>query len=1020
VSPETLRILVADDEQTILDLYQAVLSSQKKQQQIVAEMEELETKLFGEKEPDFPTFSCELVKCQQGPQAVEMVKMALESEQPFAVAFLDVRMPPGPDGIWTAEQIRALDPFIEIVIVTAYADITPKDFAHRIPPAHRLLYLQKPLHAQEIYQFVSALGAKWYTEQALRNIHAELENRIAQRTHEFTLANQQLREDIVQREKVEKALLESESKYRELFENAHDLIQSVAPDGHFLFVNSAWLHTFGFTREELSGLHLFDLIHPESLTHCQTLFLKVMQGEALHNIEAKFLTRKGQTIIVEGNAVPRIVDGHVVATHGFFRDVTIRKQAEEHLQQLKKAIQTMQLGVIITDLDGRISYINVAGAEMHGYQVEELFGQDISVLSAPALRRSLTLPQIKNWKGLIRESMNIRKDGVTFPVWLMSEVVQDARGEPSAIVTSCENITERKQAEEALRRSEERYRIVLESAPEPVVVYDMEKRIVYFNPAFSRVFGWTLEESFGEMLDFIPLEKSSEAEWLFEKISSGEIISGIETHRLTRDGNRVEVSISGAGFFDRHGRLQGSVLTLQDITLRKRTEEEINFLAYHDILTRLPNRRSFYLRLEDKIVQSHNQDDDKRRAKGHKWALLFLDLDRFKDVNDTLGHDVGDEVLKLVAARIENFLRKSDYIFRLGGDEFTIILNDLIDSTDVAKVADKIRKEISLPYSIKNHPIYITGSIGISIYPDDGSNVESLVKNADMAMYAAKEAKQGYRFFTEEMNKKALERMILENNLRNALQHNQFVLFYQPMVDNRNQIVEVEALLRWRHPELGMINPAQFIPLAEETGMIIPIGKWVLHTACQQISLWHQKGYSDLCGAINLSTRQFKEPDLVDMIEQVLQLTGLPPECLKLELTESGIMENPEQAIAKMQNLRAKGIHFSIDDFGTGYSSLNYLKRFPIDTLKIDRSFVADCITDKDDQEIIKTIIAMARNLNMNTVAEGVETKEQLEFLIRHECQVMQGYYFGRPMPADEFEKCLQCRSLIGAKRMEH
>jgi diguanylate cyclase (GGDEF)-like protein len=416
------------------------------------------------------------------------------------------------------------------------------------------------------------------------------------------------------------------------------------------------------------------------------------------------------------------------------------------------------------------------------------------------------------------------------------------------------------------------------------------------------------------------------------------------------------------------------------------------------------------MRLEDKLVQSYSQDGEKRRVARHNWALLFLDLDKFKHVNDTLGHDVGDDLLKAVAARLQHCVRKSDYIFRLGGDEFTIILNDLINDADVAKVAQKIQEEVGRPCRIRDNELYITVSIGISVYPNDGEDVETLVKNADMAMYAAKEEGQGYRFFTEGMHRQALERMILESNLRNALHRNQFVLYYQPLVDDRHRIIGMEALLRWQHPELGMISPAKFIPLAEETGDIVPIGKWVLHTACQQARKWYDMGYEELYVAVNLSTRQFKEPDLVDTVEQVLETTGLPQECLKLEITEGGIMENPEQVIAKMKLLRAKGIRFSIDDFGTGYSSLSYLKRFPIDILKIDRSFVTDSPTNKDDQEIIKTIISMARNLNMDTVAEGVETEEQLDFLARQGCHMMQGYYFGRPMPADKFEDMLHTR----------
>jgi diguanylate cyclase (GGDEF)-like protein/PAS domain S-box-containing protein len=885
--PGQLRILAVDDEQATLDLYHQVLSPEKNErQEMFLEIGALAGKLFGETMVRTQSLSFDLVVCRQGDEAVEAVRTSLEENVPFAVAFLDIRMPPGPDGIWVAEQIRALDPHIEIVIVTGYSDIHPRDIAQRVLPAHKLLYIQKPFHPQEITQFASALGSKWQTEYELRKAHENLERRVKERTVALMKVNEQLKEEI----------------------------------------------------EE-------------------------------------------------------------------------RKRTEERLSRLGQAVETMQLGVMIIDLDGTIIYTNLAGAEMHGYQVEELLGQDMSILASPVSRRLPALHQIKIQKGgLTWESLHIRKDGTIFPVWLMSEVVKDAQGEPCAIVTSCEDITERKQAEEALRKSEEKYRTVLEAAPDPVAVYDMEEKITYLNPAFTCVFGWTLEESFGRTIDFVPVENLPEARLIFEKINHGETISGIETCRLTRDGNRVDVSISGAGFFDSHGKLQGSVITIQDITVHKKTEEEIKFLAYHDVLTGLPNRKSFYICLEDELVRSLSRDRGKRRVGDHKWALFFLGLDRFKYVNDTLGHDVGDELLQSVAVRIQNCLRKSDYIFRLGGDEFTIILKNFIYDTDIAKVAQKIREEVARPFYLKDHELYITISIGISVYPDDGDDVEILVKNADMAMHAAKEEGQGYRFFTEEMNRKALERMRLERSLRTALQHKQFVVYYQPLVDNSDRIIGMEALLRWYHPELGMIGPSKFIPLAEETGTIVPIGKWVLHAACQQATKWHNMGHTDFYVAVNLSPRQFKEPDLVETVELVLEATGLPPDCLKLEVTESGIMENPEQAIAKMKMLRTKGIRFSIDDFGTGYSSLSYLKRFPIDTLKIDRSFVMDCITNKDDQEIIKTIIAMARNLDMDTVAEGVETEEQQDFLIGQGCHIMQGYYFGRPMPADKFEEMLQRR----------
>ncbi|PIE32710.1 hypothetical protein CSA56_14575 [candidate division KSB3 bacterium] len=571
-------------------------------------------------------------------------------------------------------------------------------------------------------------------------------------------------------------------------------------------------------------------------------------------------------------------------------------------------------------------------------------------------------------------------------------------------------IIQRKHAVEALKESEEKHRIFLESVPDPVIVYNLKGHITYLNPAFTRVFGWTRTTLMQHTAEFIPADKVAEAQLNIDKIILGETISGFETSRITEKGEAIEVSISGTGFFDGRGKLQGYVLTLQDISDRKKNEEEIRFLAYHDVLTKLPNRKAFYEHLDNKLLQEYYKEKNDRRtsAKNEKWALLFLDLDRFKIVNDTLGHDVGDELLKSVTSRLRSCLRQKDRIFRLGGDEFTIILHDLTETLEAATVSRKIQKELSRPHRIHCHELYVTVSIGISVYPTDGTKVEILVKNADMAMYAAKEVGGGYHFFTEDMNQRAQERLHLENGLQQAIRDEQFLLYYQPLVDSRNGIVGMEALIRWNHPQKGIISPDHFIPLAEETRTIVLIGKWVLNTACRQLKSWHDAGYDTLYMSVNVSTRQFMEADFVASVNEAVESSGLRPEFLKLEITESSIMEKPDEAIKKMNSLRAKGVHFSIDDFGTGYSSLSQMKRFPIDTLKIDRSFVMDSMNNHDDQEIIKAILSMAHNLHIETVAEGVETEEQKEFLTREGCLMMQGYYFGKPVTVDEFEKALQ------------
>jgi diguanylate cyclase (GGDEF)-like protein len=501
----------------------------------------------------------------------------------------------------------------------------------------------------------------------------------------------------------------------------------------------------------------------------------------------------------------------------------------------------------------------------------------------------------------------------------------------------------------------------------------------------------------------------SESLSLFARAMDGECIE-IETLRNTKDGRLVDVSILAKPIST---ELEEAAIYViyRDISSRLRKDRELRYIAYHDTLTGLPNRKSFYSCLEDLLHHAGRRDSDR------VWALLFLDLDTFKQVNDTLGHDTGDQLLKGVAGRLKNCLRETDHLFRLSGDEFTIILTDLKRDIDVARVAKKILEVIRRPFQFSGQEIFTSTSIGISVYPSDGWDVEGLVKNADIAMYAAKEkGGDNYRFFTEEMNRKAQHRMKLENSLRQALDRNELRLYYQPLVNENNGIEGMEALLRWEHPELGLILPSEFIRITEETGIIVPVGKWVMETACTQTKRWHEMGFPELFVSVNLSARQLQEPDFEETVMHIIEKTGLPPSSLKLEVTEGSMIQNPEQSISKMKFLRSKGISFSIDDFGTGYSSLSYLKRFPIDALKIDRSFIIDSMRSKGDREIIKTILSMARNLKIDTIAEGVETTEQKEFLTNYGCNTMQGFLFAQPVPVESFKRLLEGQRRQGSR----
>lgn len=454
------------------------------------------------------------------------------------------------------------------------------------------------------------------------------------------------------------------------------------------------------------------------------------------------------------------------------------------------------------------------------------------------------------------------------------------------------------------------------------------------------------------------------------------------------------------------------IALVRDITERKLSEEQIAFLAYHDSLTELPNNRLFKERLQHGITQAERQNKI--------LAVMFLDLDRFKLINDTIGHSAGDELLKVTANRLIEAVRKTDSVAvnvgsennsvaRLGGDEFTILLEDVASLQSVVHIAERIIENISLPMMLERQEVHISTSIGIAVFPEDGTKPDEILRHADAAMYHAKsQGRNNFQFYTESMNKSSVELLALENNLHKAMENNELCLYYQPQVSVvSGQLVGMEALIRWRHPDKGFISPSTFIPVAEETGMIMRIGAWVIREACEQGVRWIKEGHKLHKISVNLSARQLKDEGLPAQIEGILKETGMPAENLGIELTESAIILDPEVALIRLQKIKQLGVSLSLDDFGTGYSSLSYLKRFPIDTLKIDQAFVRDVKVDHEDAALVKAIIAMAHGLGMDVVAEGVELQEQLEFLGANACDTIQGYLFSRPLPAIEMEEMM-------------
>ncbi|MFD0678069.1 MULTISPECIES: EAL domain-containing protein [unclassified Paenibacillus] len=445
-------------------------------------------------------------------------------------------------------------------------------------------------------------------------------------------------------------------------------------------------------------------------------------------------------------------------------------------------------------------------------------------------------------------------------------------------------------------------------------------------------------------------------------------------------------------------QLLRSYATIRAVNERKRAEQKIVHMAYHDSLTNLPNRLHFDERLKTSFENAEQT--------GGKMAVIFFDLDRFKVINDTLGHHVGDQLLQLLAQKLQIYVKEKDIVARFGGDEFIILLSDIAHIDEAAQFAKGIPELLREPFIIENQELFVTASIGISLYPHDSTDVKTLLKNADIAMYRSKEkGGNSYHYYQPEMNKRSLHRLNLEIHLRKALERDEFRIFYQPIVDLSNgKIYGMESLIRWVHPEWGMISPAEFIPLAEETGLIIPIGNWVLKQSCLNNKKWQNIGHPPLCVSVNISAIQFHQPQFVQLVEKTLEETGLEPKLLCLEITENVAMTNISYIIDTMQKLRALGVRISIDDFGTGYSSFSYLKRFRVHTLKIDQSFIRDVTVDEENAAIVTALIAMSRQLKIKSLAEGVETQEQLDFLINQGCDEVQGYVFSKPMPAHEFE----------------
>jgi diguanylate cyclase (GGDEF)-like protein/PAS domain S-box-containing protein len=791
---------------------------------------------------------------------------------------------------------------------------------------------------------------------------------------------------------------------QEIINTMADVLFVCDRDGRIEFANRAATSTLGFEEAELAGKRIDDLLAQDGELSSK------LQRRSLRNDEYVFASASGERVDLTLSIAPVIHDGVPAGAVIIGRDMRDRKRAEREVLQavtlLQSTLDSTADGILVIGDGGRIVSYNQRFLEMwHLPQQAMDSGDDRRALQAVV--GQLVAPEefLRTFETLVKrpdaESFDVLEltDGRRFERYSIGRRVEDVE---TIRVWSFRDVTARVTAEAALRQSEIRYRLLFEQNAAGVCVSRTDGVIVDCNDTFATMLGFTRAELVGRNMSGL-YANPSEAEELTALLRSVNTLNSVEIELRRADRRALWVLENLALVGDDTAAVIHA--TVVDISDRKRAEEQIEFHAYHDVLTHLPNRKLFTDRLRHSLTRA------KRNNKA--VAVMFIDVDHFKTVNDTLGHTAGDELLLEMARRLRECVRDDDTVARLGGDEFTIILSELRHPEDAVGVAQKILATVQEPLTIGGMPIVVSASIGIALYPEDGHDPESLLRNADSAMYRAKEAgRSNVQLCTDEMKKRALERLAVESRLRTAVNDDQLILQYQPQVSLvTGRTIGLEALVRWNDPVRGIVEPASFIPIAEETRLILPLGEWVLRTACNQMKEWQDNGAGPVRIAVNLSARQFQQHDLVEMVRSALHDSRLPASSLELEITETTAMQNGEATVETLLALRKLGVGISIDDFGMGYSSLNYLKRFPITAVKIDRAFVNDLTTSDGDAAIVTAVIGMARSLRLRVVAEGVETAEQFAFLRTRDCDEAQGFYFSRPVGADDISRMLVARA---------
>ena len=788
-----------------------------------------------------------------------------------------------------------------------------------------------------------------------------------------------------------------------------DHISILDRDYRYLAINDTYLKHHNLPREaivghsvaELLGQSVFDNLVKAKLDRC-------LAGEKVQYSDWFDFQATGHRFVDVTYTPYQDDNGQIIGVIVASRDITDLKQAHQALVTAESRYRMMveSTRVVVWEMPlppKTFSYVSPHAEQLLGYPLAQWYEPDFWAAHIHPDDRDYAVRVCygSTARDIDHESeyRMLAKDGSIQWVQEIATIIRAEDGSPLRLSGVLVDISERRQTQEKLRQAA----VVFDNAQEGIMVTDQNARILAVNPAFCEITGYDEAEVIGAT----PAKfKSGRHDVAFYQamwdtlIQTGRWQGEVWDRRKNGEVYPKWLSISTVR--DANGETMHYVSLFADITHLKESEARLEHLAHFDVLTDLPNRLLFYSRLE------HALDQAKRHQQ--RLAVLFIDLDRFKTVNDSLGHPAGDELLISVAQRIRKRLRSEDTLARLGGDEFVILLEQMDDAQIAAVVAQNVLQVLSAPVHLSGgHEVFIGGSIGISLYPDDADDATRLVSSADAALYQAKEqGRNTYCFYTNALTTAANDRLALETRLRYALERGEFVLHYQPLIDTQSgKPIGVEALVRWQPPGKAMVEPGHFIPIAEDTGLIVPLGEWVLRTACAQARTWQNDGLPPLVMAVNLSGRQFQSEDMVALVRTVLVDTGLPAQYLELELTESIIMEHADQAIATLDALKALGVRLAIDDFGTGYSSLAYLKRFPIDKLKIDRSFVDGLADDADDREIATTIIAMARSLNLDVLAEGVETQQQLDILRGLGCGAYQGYLFSRPVPAEALSPLL-------------